>query len=222
MLRYFTALAASIVIFSQAWCASPENSLFLYEIQSTNRLAPPVAEKPLPPFATLKSVASIPVPEASYYIPSNSSQLSSIPFEFNKSCCGYDIGCGVCGNCGCSAVSACGCYGYANDCCCYDCLDSCCCECDEGGYGVGSGAGIGGSGATGYYTSIGGVGGAGTITGDDDTTGDEATTTDGTTTTTTTTTDTNVIIPEPSTYLMLGAALLMALLIQLARKRAHK
>lgn len=69
-----------------------------------------------------------------------------------------------------------------------------------------------------------GASGGGGVTGSSDN-GTDGTDTNGTdttgTTTTTTSTDTNIVIPEPSTYLMLGTCLLIALLLVRARVKKN-
>jgi len=97
-------------------------------------------------------------------------------------------------------------------CCCCAC---CCCEEDYYGEGTGSGGvagsgGFGGAGFTGF-----GSGGSGGSTGNGDTTGD----TDDGTTTTTTAAGPTVIIPEPSFYLILASAILIAIYVRSRRKK---
>ncbi|GAB4232155.1 MAG: hypothetical protein Tsb0021_10760 [Chlamydiales bacterium] len=168
-----------------------------------------------------------PVDYAEFNIPNSPDLLVAEPFKY-KTCASDQCSCQKDHEHCCGKETSCGetCYlqtDPCNACVVYECC--CCCE-DEEFYGYGGGGGgIGGGGGFGGY-GLGGYGGGGGIVGDgdgDDNGGDDTDTTTDVGVTTTDGTDTNGMnIPEPSTYLLLGACLIIAWILQRARAKAKR
>ena len=141
-------------------------------------------------------------------LPNDFTEEEEFFFHSSPSCCGSSSSCGTTSCCGAVENSCNSCESYE---------DECCCEEDYGGgYGTGIG-GINGTGGVGVYTTgIGGTGPGGTSSIDDDD-DDEIVDIDIDIPVPTIgrgTDDMGMEVPEPSTYFILGFALLISVYLQ--------